>query len=125
MPLTPMQLFHCDFKGDENETACEVEFYYKARCEPRRSAVPGLASAFAWSRRNARSKLITLMATHAAHQRLHNLFYCGDEHAIQSMACESAPSPEARKVAPANEAEMAAVQRGMGIVSDMRKGKPS
>ena len=121
MPLTPMQLFHCDFKGDENQTACEVEFYYNP--QPVGPQVPGLPPQFDWSP-EIRQKLTDVVATTLPITG-HTTFYCGAEHAILAMAANQHLPEEVRKVAPANAADLAALQRGMGIVSDMRKGKPS
>lgn len=119
MPLNPENHFACDFT-DENGTRCGVDFYYES---PKQNPAGGLPimpnlSPGVQARINK-----FVMVAHGVSG--YTTWYCCDEHAIESIGLGRHLPPMPTKVAPATEAEMEAAKRGLGIVKQMREGKPS
>ena len=119
MPILNENHFICDYV-DEHGTKCGVDFYYEG---PKQNPMggppimPNLPPAIV----ARQAKMI--MVAHGVSG--YTTWYCSDDHAIEAIGLGRHLPPMPTKVAPATEAEMEAAKRGLGIVKQMREGKPS
>jgi hypothetical protein len=121
MTLKPFQQFKCDFKGDSDNPACDVEFFYNP--QPIGPQVPGLPPQFDWTPEMKAD--LEAIVTVTLPLTSYSTFYCCAAHAILAIAAGQHLPEAPPKIAPANAKDLDAVKRGMAIVGDMRKAKPS